>query len=97
MAIGKKTGGRQKGTPNRITALAREMMQKWLEMHGSVPKGETLPIIMQDFAQLEPRDRVRVSAEFIRIIMPKTVSIDDTEGQTTLGEKLAALSVEDGQ
>ncbi len=97
MAIGKKTGGRQKGTPNRITALAREMMQKWLEMHGSVPKGETLPIIMQDFAQLEPRDRVKVSAEFIRIIMPKTVSIDDTEGQTTLEEKLAALSVEDGQ
>ncbi len=97
MAIGKKTGGRQKGTPNRITALAREMMQKWLEMHGSVPKGETLPIIMQDFAQLDPRDRVRVSAEFIRIIMPKTVSIDDTEGQTTLEEKLAALSVEDGQ
>ena len=45
----------------------------------------------------KPRDRVRVSAEFIRIIMPKTVSIDDTEGQTTLGEKLAALSVEDGQ
>ena len=95
MAIGKKTGGRQKGTPNRITALAREMMQKWLEMHGSVPKGETLPIIMQDFAQLEPRDRVKVSAEFIRIIMPKTVSIDDTEGQTTLEEKLAALSVEE--
>jgi hypothetical protein len=24
MAIGKKTGGRQKGTPNKITALAKE-------------------------------------------------------------------------
>lgn len=95
MAIGKKTGGRQKGTPNKITALARGMMQKWLEMHSSVPKGETLSIMMQDFAQLEPRDRVKVSAEFIRIIMPKTVSIDDTEGQTTLEEKLAALSVEE--
>lgn len=95
MAIGKKTGGRQKGTPNKITALARGMMQKWLEMHSSVPKGETLPIMMQDFAQLKPRDRVKVSAEFIRIIMPKTVSIDDTEGQTTLEEKLAALSVEE--
>lgn len=95
MAIGKKTGGRQKGTPNKITALARGMMQKWLEMHSSVPEGKTLSIMMQDFAQLEPRDRVKVSAEFIRIIMPKTVSIDDTEGQTTLEEKLAALSVEE--
>ena len=35
---GKKTGGRVKGTPNKITALAKEMIEKWLRAHDTVPK-----------------------------------------------------------
>lgn len=97
MAKGRKTGGRTKGTPNMVTALAKQMMAQWLEAHNSTPKGDVTPLIMQDFRELEPRDRVRVSAEFIRIIMPKNLNIDNIGGEnTSFEEKLALLAEEDG-
>ena len=77
MAKGKKTGGRQKGTPNKITALAKGMIEKWLETHNTIPEGDMAPLIMQDFLELDPKDRVKVSMEFIKIIMPRNISIDD--------------------
>ena len=95
MAKGKKTGGRQKGTPNKVTALAKGMMEKWLEAHNTIPEGDVSPLIMQDFMELEPRDRVKVSTEFIKIIMPKNISIDEGEGKLTIEDKLAQLSGEE--
>lgn len=94
---GKKTGGRQKGTPNKITALAKEMINKWLTTHDTVPKGEAMTLMMKDFMELDPRDRVRVSMEFIKIIMPKNISIDESEVRLTIEDKLLALSGEDGE
>ena len=91
---GKKTGGRQKGTPNKITALAKEMIEKWLRAHDTVPKGEAITLMMKDFMELDPRDRVKVSMEFIKIIMPKNISIDDSEVRLTIEDKLLALSDE---
>lgn len=95
MAKGKKTGGRQKGTPNKITALAKGMMEKWLEAHNATPEGDTMPLIMQDFLKLDPRDRVKVSADFIKIIMPKNINIDESEVRLTIEDRLAALAGED--
>lgn len=95
MAKGKKTGGRQKGTPNKVTALAKGMMEKWLEAHNAIPEGDVSPLIMQDFMELEPRDRVKVSTEFIKIIMPKNISIDEGEVKLTIEDKLAQLSGEE--
>lgn len=89
---GKKTGGRQKGTPNKITALAKGMIEKWLEAHEAVPEGDTLPLIMRDFLGLEPRDRVKVSAEFIRLVMPRNLTIDDGETRLTIEDKLMKLA-----
>lgn len=97
MAKGKKTGGRQKGTPNKITALAKGMMEKWLEAHNTTPNGDTLPLIMQDFMELDPRDRVKVSAEFIKIIMPKNINIDESEVRLTIEDRLASLAENDNE
>lgn len=91
MAIGKKTGGRQKGTPNKITALAKGMIEKWLETHNTIPEGDVMPLIMQDFMELDPKDRVKVSTEFIKIIMPKNISIDDGEVNSPLRTSLPNL------
>ena len=91
MAIGKKTGGRQKGTPNKITALAKGMIEKWLETHNTIPEGDVMPLIMQDFMELDPKDRVKVSTEFIKIIMPKNISIDDGEVKPPLRTSLPNL------
>lgn len=92
MAIGKKTGGRQKGTPNKITALAKGMIEKWLETHNTIPEGDVAPLIMQDFLELDPKDRVKVSMEFIKIIMPRNISIDDNEIHLTIEDKLVELA-----
>lgn len=97
MAIGKKTGGRQKGTPNKITALAKGMIEKWLEAHNTAPKGDVSPLIMQDFMELDPRDRVKVTMEFIKIIMPKNISIDESDIRLTIEDKLAALAGDDDE
>ncbi len=90
-----KTGGRKKGTPNRITALAKSMIEKWLVAHDTVPEGEQLTLMMQDFLQLDPRDRVKVSMEFIKLIMPRNISIDDGEARLTIEDRLLALSGDD--
>lgn len=93
---GKKTGGRQKGTPNKITALAKEMIEKWLRAHDTAPKGEAMTLMMKDFMELDPRDRVKVSMEFIKIIMPRNINIDDSEVHLTIEDKLLALSSDEG-
>lgn len=95
MAKGKKTGGRKKGTPNKITGLAKGMIVKWLEAHSTTPKDNKCSLMMQDFMQLDPRDRVKVSAEFIKIIMPKNINIDESEVRLTIEDKLLVLSEED--
>ena len=92
MAKGKKTGGRQKGTPNKITALAKGMIEKWLETHNTIPEGDMAPLIMQDFLELDPKDRVKITMEFIKIIMPRKISIDDNEIHLTIEDKLVELA-----
>ncbi len=93
MAKGIKTGGRQKGTPNKITALAKSMIEKWLEAHNASPlEGDAETILLQDFADLDPKDRVKVSMEFIKIIMPKNINIDDSQLRLTIEDKLIALA-----
>ena len=47
---------------------------------------------MQDFLELDPKDRVKVSMEFIKIIMPRNISIDDNEIHLTIEDKLAELA-----
>lgn len=94
MALGKKTGGRKPGSQNKITALAKGMMERWLEAHNTTPKGDTLPLIMQDFMALEAKDRIMVTKEFIKIIMPKNISLDDSEVRLTIEDKLLSLAEE---
>lgn len=87
-----KYGGRVKGTPNKLTALTKGMMQMWIEAHCATPDGEDLPMIMQDFALMDPRDRVKVTAEFAKIIMPKQVNLDEGSMKVTIEDKLKDLS-----
>lgn len=94
MALGKKTGGRKPGSQNKITALAKGMMERWLEAHNTTPKGDTLPLIMQDFMTLDAKDRIMVTKEFIKIIMPKNISLDDSEVRLTIEDKLLSLAEE---
>lgn len=91
-----KTGGRQKGTPNKISALAKSMIEKWLDAHNASPlEGDAETLMLQDFHNLDPKDRVKVSMEFIKIIMPKNINILDDEKRLTIEDKLLALAGND--
>lgn len=80
-----RLGGRQKGTPNRVTTLAKDLMVHWLELHNSRTNPEaTQALIWEDFHALTPQDRIRVSTEFIKIILPRTLAIDDPDGNPLL-------------
>lgn len=80
-----RMGGRQKGTPNKITSLAKTMMEKWLVLHNSkLDPEDELELIWQDFVSLTPQDRIRVSVDFIKIILPRSVSVEDTDGNAIL-------------
>ena len=64
---------------------------------GKKTEGDVMPLIMQDFMELDPKDRVKVSTEFIKIIMPKNISIDDGEVKLTIEDKLAKLAGEEDE
>ena len=96
MALGYKTGGRKKGTPNKLTAKAKGIIDQWLTAHATLTGKEGGVLLMEDFLSLDPRDRMRVTAEFVRLVMPRdTAGADDTARDTTTEEMLAALAGED--
>lgn len=68
------------------------MIFKWLALHASVPKGKVASIMEEDFWELDPRDRVKVSVEFIKAVTPRDFNINQGEEETPLDKQLAQLS-----
>lgn len=67
MAKGKKTGGRQKGTPNEVTKELRERVSNFLSDNWS--------LIESDFKELEPKDRLIFYERLMSYGLPKLQSI----------------------
>lgn len=63
MAIGKKTGGREKGTPNKFNVGIRERIGSYVD--------NSLDSLMKDIEQLEIKDRVRARLELLQYRLPK--------------------------
>ncbi len=74
--IGKKTGGRKAGTPNKLTHEYRQSLA--LALQGEI---EALP---ETLASIEPYQRVVIMAKLLAYIMPPVtaVSIDDIDKAT---------------
>jgi hypothetical protein len=58
MAIGHKTGGRQKGTPNKLTASVRAALEMAFEGIGGVPK-------LRAWAEKEPTEFYKLWAKLL--------------------------------
>lgn len=89
MAKGKKTGGRQAGTPNKASAAIRGAIAKMLDEYF------TSDTFVNDIAELEPKDRVSAMEKFAAYVSPKlqTTTLDMTiENKKTIEDKLAELS-----
>lgn len=92
MAKGRKTGGRQAGTPNKTSAAVRGAIAKML---GDYFNSETF---VQDIADLDPRDRVAAMEKFAAYVAPKlqATTLDmAVESKKTIEDKLAELSGEE--
>ena len=64
MAQGYKTGGRQRGTPNKSTQVMRERIKTFLDCY-------TPEQMQSDFLELKPDERLRVFSSLVEFITPK--------------------------
>ncbi len=76
MALGTKTGGRQKGSPNKTTAEIRQFYQKLLSSN--------IELLQSDLDSLEPLQRVRILIELSKFVIPVLKATDlNIEGLKT--------------
>lgn len=73
MAKGIKTGGRQKGTSNKLTSELRKLLKEIL-----TNELENIPNFMAD---LEPKDRLQTIIKLMPFILPKVESVRIDEGE----------------
>ena len=69
MALGKKTGGRKAGTPNKTTAITKEAISKIIDEYNSSG------LMQSDLMGLEPRDRLDITVKLMSYVLPKVQSV----------------------
>ena len=67
---GNKYGGRQKGTPNRMTKEIRSLLKEIIF--------EELGDIQEKLELLEPKERLEILVKLIPFVLPKVNSISHT-------------------
>ena len=82
-----KVGGREKGTPNKVTASIREKFEQLLDGYG-------IDQMVKDLRSLSPKDRMTIISGLAEYIVPKLArteiqaAVETKEVQTfTLGGK----------
>ncbi len=63
----KKTGGRQKGTPNKVTKDLRGWVSDLIDSNREQ--------IEKDLQELEPKERIQVFEKFLQYTLPKKQSV----------------------
>lgn len=70
MAKGHKTGGRQKGTPNKVTAFSKSIIEDILSDYVDTE------MMAEDLKKLDPKDRLDIMVKLMAFTTPKPQSID---------------------
>lgn len=98
---GKKTGGRQKGTPNKDNPIRGYLLShsvKYFEPNEANADG--LSDFEADLALMTPEDRVLANIRILKFHTSelKSIDVDMTvaEHVETIDERLARLAIEDG-
>ena len=88
----KKTGGRQKGTQNKVTTVTKEILS---DMLGDYQESG---LMTADFFALEPKDRIQCAEKMMQYILPKmqstSVDFNNKATKITIEQKLRELSEE---
>ena len=85
MAQGLKTGGRQKGTPNKATSVIRE--------HLNAVINELSNTVVEDLEKVTPKDRIHLYIKLLEYSIPKYRSIE--KRVTTTLEEFVLMSEEE--
>ena len=93
MAIGKKTGGRKKGTPNKSTMLGKEVIVSLLSDYSNSG------LMTSDFMALDPKDRLVIAERLMQYTMSKmqatAIDLNTGDKEKTIEDRLAELAGED--
>ncbi len=73
---GKKTGGREQGTPNRLTKELRAILKDLLF--------EELKNIPDQFTKLEPKDRLDLLIKLLPFVLPKVEAVPMSKGEPSI-------------
>ena len=73
MATGIKTGGRERGTPNKLTKELRSILKNIL-----AKELETIP---DNLEKLEPKDRLEMTIKLIPYVLPRIETISMNKGE----------------
>jgi len=71
MAKGIKTGGRTKGTSNKLTAETKELLQSLVNSE--------IQALPEKLNELETKDRLNLITKFLPYILPKQTEIEQNE------------------
>ena len=82
--IGQKTGGRQKGTPNKITAEIREFLASLVF--------DNMDLIRQDVKDMTPEQRAVFLPKILPYIAPKVKTVSETEEKNQASLDLQSIS-----
>ncbi len=86
----KKTGGRQKGTPNKTTGVTKKVISDLLDHYNTSGK------MVKDFDQLNPKDRITIAEKLMQYVMPKmqstSVDMSLNDDKKTIDETLRELA-----
>ena len=85
MAQGYKTGGRQKGTPNKVTGTVKEMI--------STAISNELQLLPKLLSQLEPKEKIDAIIKLLPYLIPKVQSQlkEEQDSKETLLERIQRL------
>lgn len=88
----KKTGGRQKGTPNKAPTPVKSIITNILTEYSNSGK------MKKDFDSLDPKDRMAIAEKLSQYVMPKiqavSVDLESNISKITIEQELINLSKE---
>ena len=70
-----KTGGREKGTPNKVTTELRVRIADLIDVH--------FDTLIDDIAQLEPKERIAAMIKLFEYSLPKLQRVELDTGDVT--------------
>lgn len=74
-----KTGGRQKGTPNKLPLKIKGYLAKLIDKNRNQMEA--------DLKELQPKERLLILEKFMQYVIPKQREFDMTEEETNINTK----------